>query len=116
MQPCAGSTSTDDEYPEESEASEPNDESRRSAARAWPAAPGDAGAFSMAELRAKAESLKASANMATLRASANKTGQQCVTSSSCIIAPEQCFPHASVIKSLLLHRPDLAMMRYHWTI
>ena len=32
----------------------------------------------MADLRAKAESLKASAQMAQLRASANKTGKQCV--------------------------------------
>ena len=50
--------------------------------RAWPLHAADAGAFSMAELRAKAEGLRASANQATdnLRASANKTGKQCVTS------------------------------------
>ena len=42
----------------------------------------------MAELRAKAEVelLKASANMATFRASANKTGKQCVPLAPCDVS------------------------------
>ena len=46
----------------------------------------------MAELRAKADAelLKVSANMANLRASANKTGKQCVAASPC----DACTLHA----------------------
>ncbi len=84
MQCCAGSSGPDYDPTEEAEASEPSDVSRRGANRAWPLHSADAGAFSMAELRAKAEGLRATANQATdnLRASANKTSKQCVTSSA----------------------------------
>ena len=84
MQCCAGSSGPDYDPTEEAEASEPSDVSRRGASRAWPLHSADAGAFSMAELRAKAEGLRVTANQATgnLRASANKTGKQCVTSTT----------------------------------
>ena len=78
----AGSGSAYDDTAEDAEASEPSEGSMaRGAKRAWPAAPMEGSRHSMAELRAKAEAelLKASANMANFRASANKTGKQCVT-------------------------------------
>lgn len=80
FQSYAGSASTGDDYSEEAEASEPSEGASRrgTGGRAWPHALGEHGGFGMADLRAKAESLKASAQMAQLRASANKTGKQCV--------------------------------------
>ena len=71
---------------EDAEASESSEGSlARGAKRAWPAATMEGNRHSMAELRAKAEAelLKASANMANFRASANKTGKQCVAASPC---------------------------------
>ena len=79
---CAGPGNTDDDTPEDAETSEHSSSgpSRREMTRGWPAAPSDGSSFSMAGLRAKAESLTASANMADLRASANKTSKQYATS------------------------------------
>ncbi len=75
---CAGPGNTGDDTPEDAETSElsSSNASRRDLTHGWPAAPSDSSSFSMAGLRAKAESLKASANMADLRASANKTSKQ----------------------------------------
>ena len=83
FQSHAGSASTGEDYCEEPEASEPSEGASRRGigSRAWPHALGEHGGFGMADLREKAESLKASAQMAHLRASASKTGKQCVVSS-----------------------------------
>ena len=79
---CAGPGNAGDDTPEDAETSEHSSSgaSRRDLTRGWPAAPSDSSSFSMTGLRAKAESLKASANMADLRASANKTSKQYATS------------------------------------
>ena len=59
----------------------------------------------MAELKAKAEAefLKASANMANLRASANKTGKQCVTAAPFLLASRCLDVLAVVVLSERMH-------------
>lgn len=82
----AGPPGAHDDTSEDAEASQPSEGSlARGAKRAWPAAPVEGSSFSMGELRAKAEAelLKASANMANFRASANKTSKQYVAAAHC---------------------------------
>ncbi len=94
----AGSVSTGNDYSEEPDASEHSESVSKTdiAGCAWQYALGEHGSFGMADLRAKAEALRATAQMAQLRASANRTGKQCVTP-----LPAACMCGVLMVRSLM---------------